>query len=61
MELSYFYPSCYKDIFISLGITQDKIGKFERIYRKIQQSQDDILFVINLREWLSKSENNDES
>lgn len=28
MELSYFYPNCYKDIFMSLGITQDKIGKF---------------------------------
>ena len=57
MELSYFYPTVYKEIFISLGIPLEKIGKIERIYKNIQDFNEDPMFLSNIREWLSKSEN----
>jgi len=39
MELSYFYPSVYVQIFTTLGISQDKIKKFEKIYSRVIKNQ----------------------
>ena len=57
MELTFFYPSVYKEIFSSLGISKESVQKIERIYKNIQDFKEDPLFISNLREWLSKSEN----
>lgn len=60
MEISSFYPYAYLEILKTLGVSQDKIGKFDKMYQRIFNCQDDPFFVINLREWLASSDTKDD-
>lgn len=60
MEMGYFYPHAYVEIFRILGVSQVKISKFHKMYQRILDNQDDPFFVINLREWLAVSDTKDD-
>jgi hypothetical protein len=49
MELTFFYPEVYKNIFVLLGVSEDGIRKIERIYKNLLNVKEDPLFVSNLK------------